>query len=134
MEYSKLQEVLRAAVAEVSPEELDLFDIEASVLIEEAVTETPIKDFEGGDVQSKFALNLDPAMISDVCLYIKLICATVNTLKLFGFFATNRKLQPKRISELQAGWEQALQTEGIPAEKAVLIAGRFKEELIGAVQ
>lgn len=131
MDKLKLEHVLRSVVAEACPSsDADLFDIEASSLIAEAIEKRPAPNVKG-DVQARFTSEIANA-VPHVAGYMEIIAATFSILHSFGYIGPRHKGPKPDLGELQKEWEDQLSRRGISRDKAHIIASRYTDDLAHA--
>jgi hypothetical protein len=128
---SALKAAIANAVAEISPDDMDLYEIEADTLILEAIEGRTVAAVKG-DMQPRFSLQDAVNLTSTVADYIKVIAAAIQSLKTLGFIKTKPKVSAEALAALQKRWEEELKRAGLEEKDAVLVAVRFSRDLLTA--
>jgi hypothetical protein len=130
VDETELVQLFRLIVGDVCPDELDTFDIEGPTLITEELSEKASHPFVEGDVQSRFGFQLDPTVVANFGLYVKLIAGTFEAIRALGWLRPPGRLSSEQLSQLETRWQEDLQRQRIPAQRAALIVSRFSKDLV----
>lgn len=132
MELTALKATLREVITELCPHDLELFEIEADKILEEAIdgqSSVPIR----GDVQPRFSLHEIKEFATIAFDYLKVMAATLQALKEIGFLKSRPPISAENLAELRNKWASELRKVGLDEEKSIVVAVRFSDDLLRAI-
>lgn len=78
-----------------------------------------------GDVQPRFSFHELQNIASTVADYVKIVVATVQSLKALGLIKPKPHISAESLTTLQKRWEAELKRAGLDEKEATLISLRF---------